>query len=172
VDSEPKGKLPLGTAMSIGGKGKVVRAEDLLGLSEWVPPMNLLEQAYRWDRQVFFLLVNVQPETTLTHRQFERIWTKAVNYGKENLLAEILVRGELNVEDPVKAYWMAGDLGARILLYKAEQEFNQSEKRRTEQAMAISKRQLSCDHWTLPIMTGFNRYQAQWDAPPLMDWRQ
>jgi hypothetical protein len=110
VDSEPKGKLPLGTAMSIGGKGKVVRAEDLLGLSEWVPPMNLLEQAYRWDRQVFFLLVNVQPETTLTHRQFERIWTKAVNYGKENLLAEILVRGELNVEDPVKAYWMAGDL--------------------------------------------------------------
>jgi hypothetical protein len=52
-------KLPFVLVTPIGGKGKVVDVEDLLNLSEWLSLVHLLEQAYRWHQQVFFLLANV-----------------------------------------------------------------------------------------------------------------
>jgi hypothetical protein len=99
-----KGKSPMvGSGVTpIGGRGKVVRADELLGLTNWLPPVQTLEQAYWWDRELFFLLVNVHPNDVQSHRQVERIWRKAYTYHLANLFAEILVRGDLTIEDPLK----------------------------------------------------------------------
>jgi hypothetical protein len=55
----------------IGGRGKVIRAEDLLGLTDWLPPVQTLEQAYKWDCELFFLLINVQSNDMVSQRQVE-----------------------------------------------------------------------------------------------------
>jgi hypothetical protein len=89
----------------------------------------------------------------------------------ENLFAEILVRGELSVEDPLKTYWLLGDLAARVLLYHAELEAHQLERRQKESTMAKTVRKISYDNWTVPIMEGFNRHQSQWQIPPIVAWK-
>jgi hypothetical protein len=71
----------------ISGRGKVISAEELIGLTNWLPPVQILEHAYRWDRELFFLLVNVQSNEVLFHRQVERIWKKTCTYQLENLFA-------------------------------------------------------------------------------------
>jgi predicted GNAT family acetyltransferase len=165
VEPDGKGKTP------IGSRGKVIRAEDLLSLTDWLPPVQTLEQAYRWDRELFYLLVNVQPNDELSPKQVERVWKKACTYSMENLFAEILVRGELSVENPAKTYWLLGDLAARVLLYHAESEAHQSERRLKESAMAKTVRQISHDNWTIPIMEGFNQHQGQWQTNLIVAWK-
>jgi hypothetical protein len=145
MDVKEKSPMAGSGVTPIGGRGKVVRADELIGLSNWLPPVQTLEQAYRWDRELFFLLVNVQSNDVLFHRQVERIWKKAYTYRLENLSAEILVRGELTVEDPLKAYWLLGDLAAKVLLYQAEMEATQLERRQKEAAMAKTVRQIYGD---------------------------
>jgi hypothetical protein len=168
-----KGKSPMveSSVTPIGGRGKVIRAEELLGLTNWLPPVQNLEQAYRWDRELFFLLVNVYPNDVQSHRQVERIWKKACAYDLENLFTEILVRGDLTVEDPLKTYWLLGDLATRAFLYHAELEANQSERRKNEVVMAKTVRRISYDNWTAPIMEGFNRHQRQWQSAPILAWK-
>jgi hypothetical protein len=40
-----------------------------------------------------------------------------VEWGVENLLAEILARKDLNLSDPYSVFMLLGDLGARVLQY-------------------------------------------------------
>lgn len=119
-----KGKSPIIglSAPPIGGRGKVICAKELLGLTNWLPSVQTLEQAYQWNRELFFLLVNVQASDVLTHKQVEHVWKKASTYKLKTLFPEILIRGDLSVEDSLKTYWLLGDLAARAFLYHAELE--------------------------------------------------
>jgi hypothetical protein len=117
---------------------------------------------------LFFLLVNVHPNDVQSHRQVEHIWRKACTYHLENLFAEILVQGDLTVEDPLKTYWLLGDLAIRAFLYHAELEATQLERRKNEAVMAETVRRILYDNWTAPIMEGFNHHQGQWQSAPIL----
>ena len=145
MDVKEKSPMVGSGVIPIGGPGKVVQADELIGLSNWLPPVQILEQAYKWDQELFFLLVNVQSNDVHFHTQVECIWKKAYTYRLENLSTEILVRGEVMVEDPLKAYWLLGDLAARVLLYQAEMEATQLERSQKEAAMAKTVRQIYGD---------------------------
>ena len=88
-----------------------------------------------------------------------------------NLFAEILVRGDLSVEDPLKTYWLLGDLATRVFLYHAKVEATQSERYKNEAIMAKTLRRILYDHWTAPIVEGFNCNQGQWQSAPILVWK-
>lgn len=48
---------------------------------------------------------------------FQQVWRQSIQWGVENLLAEILARRHLNLSDPYSAFIVLGDLGARVLVY-------------------------------------------------------
>ena len=54
--------------------------------------------------------------------QFGELWLKACAYNLENLLTEVVLRGDLELEDPPSAYVQIGDFGGRRLLYYAKLE--------------------------------------------------
>jgi hypothetical protein len=56
MDVKEKSPMAGSGVTPIGGRGKVVRADELIGLSNWLPPVQTLEQAYRWDRELFSYL--------------------------------------------------------------------------------------------------------------------
>ena len=99
------------------------------------------------------------------------MWKKACTYGLENLFAEILVCGDLSMEDSLKTYWLLGDLAIRAFLCHAELEAIQLERRKQEAAMVKTVRQISYDNWTAPIMEGFNRNYGQWQPTPIVAWK-
>lgn len=150
----------------------MIRAHDLLALMEWLPPVQRVEQAYRWDREVFFLVMNVQNGDALECQQLERIWRKAGNYGMMNLFAEILVQGELTMEDPFAAYLLMGDLAARAFIYSEEVEHQQEQRRIKEQAMVSSSRVVACAEWTIAVLQGFEAYEDAWPGEVIANWKE
>ena len=113
----------------------------------------------------------MQPNELLSHRQMEHIWKKAYTYWLENLFAKILVRGELTMQDPLKAYWLLGNLAAKVLFFQVEMEAIQLERRQKESVMAKTVKKISSDNWTTPIIEGFNRYHRQWQNTLIMVWK-
>jgi len=53
---------------------------------------------------------------------FKNLWKWAEVLKQEDLLVEIVVRGDLLLVDYVEAYWLMGDLGARLLYYHRQLE--------------------------------------------------
>jgi hypothetical protein len=112
-----KGKTPVdGLAVSPNDTTKILQDDQLLGLSIWVHAAKTLEYAYLYDREVFFLLMEVEQSVTLSTNEFATIGARAKSKGLENLFVEILLRDDLTVEDYAQAYWKFGDLGVRSFL--------------------------------------------------------
>jgi hypothetical protein len=54
-----------------------ITADLLLDLTEYVPPTSNLEHGYAFDRQVLFLVLNLNWRETLSNSQFRTVWSRA-----------------------------------------------------------------------------------------------
>jgi hypothetical protein len=61
--------------------------------------------------------------------QFGQAWLRTSEYNLENLLVEVVVRGELDLLDKGVAYTQIGDFGIWRLLYLAKLEADLESKR-------------------------------------------
>ena len=107
--------------------------ESLLELTEYVPPTSNLEHAYAFDRQVLFLMLNLNWRETLSTFQFGFVWPRACYFNLENLLVEAILRGDLELEDYGAAYSQIGDFGLRRILYYSKLESDLATRRSTAQ---------------------------------------
>ena len=175
LEEKLRGKdLAASLVLSLSPTPKMLGDDQLLGLSNWVLAAKTLEHAYLYDHEVFFLLMDVEQAVTLTAPEFEIVAKHAKAKGLENLFVEILIRGNLTVEDYAQAYWKFGDLGVRSFLYRWEAEKNQAQRRQMEPAMAKLNRRICCTEWIQPILEGFDSFQrlsmpTMWTfTPPLI----
>jgi hypothetical protein len=138
---DPKGKrvlLEVGQPSSMHGAEKEATPLDstadlLLDLTEYVPPTSNLEHGYAFDRQVLFLVLNLNWRETLSNSQFRTVWSRACYYNLENLLLEVVLRGDLELDDYGAAYGQIGDFGLRRLLYYSKLESDLAMRRSTAQ---------------------------------------
>lgn len=154
----------------VPGSVQLVHRDDVLALLEWLPPAHVLEQAYRFDRQMFFLLYDLEAGQTLEHVQLVHIWQGANVDNRQNLFAEILVRGDLLVEDFFRAFLLVGDLAARAYLYWRELEQEQARRRQCSQDVTSNGRFVNCTEWTAAIVRGFDE-STNWQTKTVKEWR-
>lgn len=79
-------------------------------------------QLYENQRQLFFLVVGLKKVEWIDHHRFKELWQQRLEWGVENLFAEILARKHVYLSDPYSTFMMIGDVGARILLYYSSLE--------------------------------------------------
>lgn len=91
-------------------------------LLELVPPTTCLEEAYLWERQVFFIHTGLTLGEALSESRFKFLWKEASFLHCENLFTEIVLRGDVIPENPVATYFLIGDYGARVLQFYATLE--------------------------------------------------
>ena len=108
-----------------------ITSELLLDLTEYVLPTSNLEHAYAFDRQVLFLMLNLNRHETLSTFQFGSVWPRACYFNLENLLVEVIVRGDLELEDYGAAYSQIGNFGLRRILYYNKLESDLATRRST-----------------------------------------
>ena len=53
---------------------------------------------------IFFIVYNLKPGQRLSVSKFDNLWEEVLVDGSENLLTEILTRGELKVTDLIRAF--------------------------------------------------------------------
>ena len=101
--------------------------DGLRDILEFLPPTLNLEHAYVLERQVLFTLFCLTYREKVDPMRFEAIWQQACVQELENLLAEIVLRANLELTDKAAAYIRIGDFGLRRLLYytKLETELEQ-----------------------------------------------
>ena len=94
----------------------------LLDLTKYAPPTSNLEHGYAFDRQVLFLVLYLNWQETLSNSQFRIVWSRAYYYNLENVLLEVILRGNLEQEEYGAAYNQIGDFGIRRILYYSKLE--------------------------------------------------
>ena len=99
-----------------------VSVDGVLALSYYIPPAHNVEHAYAFDRQLFFLVADLVLQQYVCIGEFQRLWQFVADLKREDLLVEIIVRGDLILEDYVAPYWLIGDLGVQLLRYYREME--------------------------------------------------
>jgi hypothetical protein len=68
------------------------------------PPFGSLFKNYELQRDIFFVVYSLRPNQVLSPLEFEELWEEVTVDGYEHLLTEILVRGELNLQDMFKRF--------------------------------------------------------------------
>jgi hypothetical protein len=69
----------------------------------------------------------------LSNSQFRTVWSRACYYNLKNLLLEVVLRGDLELDDYGAAYGQIGDFGLRRLLYYSKLESDLAMRRSTTQ---------------------------------------
>ena len=119
------------------------------------PPFNSLFKNYELQRDIFFLAYSLRPSQVLDPIEFERLWEEVTTDGRDNLLTEILVRGELKLHDLFKGFQAIADLGVHVFLYYSELELALSTKRRLVANAEASQhnRHIDINYWTRAVNT-------------------
>jgi hypothetical protein len=139
VDMRGKGvALEVGQPSGMHGAEKEaspleITANLLLDLTEYVPPTSNVEHGYAFDRQVLFLVLNLNWRETLSNSQFRTVWSRACYYNLENLLLEVILKGDSELEDYGAAYSQIGDFGLKRLLYYSKLESDLAMRHSTAQ---------------------------------------
>ena len=81
------------------------------------PPFNSLFKNYELQRDIFFVAYSLRQSQVLDPIEFERLWEEVNRDGHENLLTEILVRGEIRLQNLLKGFQFIADLGVHVFLY-------------------------------------------------------
>lgn len=145
-----------------------ISVDDLLAMRDYLPPTKSIEHAYVWDRQQLFLIAGVTYRDELNHNQFQQLWKLAVYHQMEDLVAEILARGDLHLLEPAQAYMLVGDIGVRVLLYHRELEMSQAARRRSEQVYSEGTRNLDCAELSRTMAIELT---DNWNALPVESWK-
>jgi hypothetical protein len=99
-------------------KARVDRLKSgLWAIESACPPFHSLFKSYELQRDIFFIAYDLKPSQVLEPIVFERLWEEVVRENHENLLTEILVRGELKLRDSFKGFQIIVDLGVHVFLY-------------------------------------------------------
>ena len=93
------------------------------------PPFGSLFKNYELQRDIFFVVYSLRPNQVLSPLEFEELWEEVTVDGYEHLLTEILVRGELNLQDMFRGFQIIADLGVHVFLYYSELELTLNTKR-------------------------------------------
>ena len=115
-------------------------------------PQNLF-QMYELQSQIFFLLTGLKKFAWMDHMLFQQVWGQSIQWGVENLLAEILARRHLNLSDPHSAFITLGDVGARVLLYYAALESQWL--LRYQSPLKVEKRETSWQDYSPQVLSQF-----------------
>ena len=137
-------------------KQKVERLKSGIWAIESIcPPFNSLFKNYELQRDIFFIAYSLRPSQVLDPLEFEKLWEEVTTDGRENLLTEILVRGELKLHDLFRGFQAIADLGVHVFLYYSELELALSSKRRLVANVETSQpsRHIDIHHWTRAVNT-------------------
>ena len=128
------------------------------------PPFNSLYKNYELQRDIFLIVYGLRSSQVLESTEFERLWEEAVSEGHEDLLTEILVRGELKLQDLFKGFQIIADLGVHVFLYYSQLELSLSSKRRLVSVAEASQptRLVNLQQWNQAVGT------AMAICPPLL----
>ena len=145
-----------------------IAVDDLLALSHYLPASYSLEQAYLYNRQVFFMISNLGMKQSFSAQEFQRVWQLAVEYSLEDLFVEVLVRGDLDLDDWVSAYWVIGDLGVRLMRYYKQMEEVQAARYRLGKEQSTQIREPDCATWTSAVEAALAK---NWRTCPIEEWK-
>ena len=133
------------------------------------PPFHSLFKSYELQRDIFFIAYDLKPSQVLEPIVFERLWEEVVRENRENLLTEILVRGELKLRDLFKGFQVIVDLGVHVFLYYSQLELSLSKRRRLAAEAEASQpiRLVDLQQWNQAVTT------AMAICPPMLlqSWR-
>lgn len=111
-------------------KRKVERLRSGIWAIESVcPPFCSLFKNYEMQRDIFFVVYGLRPNQVLSPSDFEDLWEEVSIDGYEHLLTEILVRGELSLQNMFKGFQVIADLGVHVFLYYSQLELTLNSKR-------------------------------------------
>ena len=133
------------------------------------PPYHSLFRSYEAQRDIFFMAYDLKPSQVFEPIEFERLWEASVKENHENLLTEILVRGELKLRDLFKGFQVIIDFGVHVFLYYSQLELTLSKRRRLAAEAEASQptRLVNLQQWNEAVTT------AMAICPPLLlqSWR-
>lgn len=124
------------------------------------PPFTSLYKNFEVQRDIFFMVYNLRPSQRLSVSEFDNLWEEVLVDGYENLLTEILVRGELKVTDMMKAFLAIADLGTRVFLYYSQLEVALQQRRNQAEAIFINPpdRVVELEFWSQAVNTVLTIY--------------
>ena len=124
------------------------------------PPFTSLYKNFEVQRDIFFIVYNLRPSQRLNVSEFDNLWEEVLEDGYENLLTEILVRGELKVTDLMKAFLAIADLGTRVFLYYSQLEIALQQRRYQAEAIFINppNRVVDLEFWSQAVNTSLTMY--------------
>ena len=111
-----------------------ITMEDVLMPVENAPSASLIEMAYAWAQDILFVMIGLTYKEWINEKRWAQAWECATTIGKENLLAEIVIRGDLILQNHGDAYSYIGDYGCSSLLGLESIEREVARKRATEQS--------------------------------------
>jgi len=116
------------------------RQVDSLRVALWnhqvnSPPSYSLFRAYELQRDVLLDIIDRTKGDILTKEEFEEIWDMASNQeNQQNLVCEMLTRGDLCLDDWSSLFYPIADIGARVLLYYVGLERQMEQQRQIDLA--------------------------------------
>lgn len=122
------------------------------------PPFNSIYRGYELQKDIFFLVYSLVPKQTLSVSEFGRLWEEVVSDGCENLLTELLVRGEVRVTDLFRTFLHIADIGVRVFQYYTQLEITLSQRRhQIERIMSNPPtREVALDFWNQAVNTAMS----------------
>lgn len=140
-----------------------VSFSSLNELLKLVPPAGSVEEAYIWEREIFFIHTGLSLKESVSELKFQFLWKKARLLCSEDLFTEMLVRGDIVLENPAQAYYVVGDYGARILKFYTTLEDALASRRHSAAICASKQRKVEVQC----LVTGVAEHCLQWMTPPL-----
>lgn len=119
------------------------------------PSFASLFKSFELQRDIFFLVYSLQSNQVLIVPDFERLWAKSLMDGCENLLTEIIVRGELRVSDPFKVFQTIAEFGVRVFMYYTQLELYLHQRRHQVAALEVNppQREVDLQFWNAAVAT-------------------
>lgn len=126
------------------------------------PPFTSLYKNFEVQRDIFFIVYQLRPNQRLSVPEFDSLWEEVLVDGYENLLTEILVRGELKITDLMKAFAAIADIGTRVFLYYSQLEMALQQRRHQAEAIFINppNRVVDMAFWNQAVNTALPLYPA------------
>jgi hypothetical protein len=125
-----------------------------------LPPSKSLFDTYESQRELFFILEQLDLCQLLAFSTFQRLWSDATVTHTQPLLAEIIARGNLVVGDLIPLLPLVGDFEAQSLYYYSKLEAELHQRRSVEPTLG-------------PRISALERYQPQIrDALSKISWDQ
>lgn len=122
------------------------------------PPFNSIYRVCELQRDIFFLVYSLVPKQILSVTEFGKLWEEVVSDECENLLTELLVRGEVRVSDLFNTFLHIADVGVRVFQYYAQLEVTLSQRRhQIERVMSEPRsRVVALDFWNQAVNTAMS----------------